>query len=189
MEVIARTKGRVEMDGIPSGDRIFPIWGWLSAIAFALEFVCWRSFQQTWCLFLWVIIPLIGTPLMMRIIRKDRDRTHIRSRASKLVLDYWIFVGAACGLGGFALGFADLYEICFIPVASMLIGIGAFITGEVLRFRPMIICGLIGAFAGLLSFILQGELWSYQLLVLSLVSVVSLIVPGYLYNRQFKDGV
>ena len=50
LEVIARTRGKVEMDSVPTGARLFPLWGWLTAIfylaAFILILLIIRLFQS-----------------------------------------------------------------------------------------------------------------------------------------------
>lgn len=189
LDVIARTRGKVQMDESPTGDSLFLVWGWPAAVFFLLEFLLWRTLQAEWCLFLWAGIPLVGVPLMVREIREDRARTHIRTRNSKVVLDYWIFAGTACCVGGFALGFADLDKVCLVPLISLLVGIGSFLTGETLRFRPMIRCGLAGAVLGIASFLFQGALWSWQLLVVGVVAAVALILPGYQYKHYVKNGI
>ncbi len=187
LEVIAQTRGKVRMDDAPTGENIFLIWGWATALFFLLEFVLWQLFGQEWCLWLWVGIPLVGTPLMMRCLWRDHERTHTRTRQSKVILDYWIFVGAASCVSGFVMGFAGLYEVAFLPLVCLLIGIGCFLTGEVLRFRSKIRCGLAGCVLAVAAFLFQGELWPWQLLAVSLVSVVSLIIPGYLYNKAVAE--
>ncbi len=189
LEVIARTRGKVEMDGISTGDKLFPLWGWLTAFFYLAEFVLWQVCHQWWCLWLWVFIPLAGIPLMIRIIRNDRERSHMRTRSSKLVLDYWIFAACVIGVGGFMFGFAGIYEMVENPLICMLVGIGAFITGETMRFRPMIIGGLAGAAIGVCAFLLQGDLWIWQLLAIVLVAIFSLIVPGYCFENKVKNGV
>ncbi|MBQ9411083.1 MAG: hypothetical protein IJU21_05695 [Bacteroidales bacterium] len=186
LEVIARTRGKVEMDDVPTGDKLFPLWGWLTAFFYLAEFVLWMLFRQEWCLWLWIGIPLTGIPLMISMIRKGHERTHMRTRRSKLVLDYWIFAACAIGIGGFLFGFAGIYELAENPMICLLLGIGAFITGEECRFRPMIIGGIIGAAAGIGAFLLQGELWTWQTLCVVFTAVSALIVPGHIY---FKNGV
>ncbi|MBR4809485.1 MAG: hypothetical protein IK031_04325 [Bacteroidales bacterium] len=189
LEVIARTRGKVEMDVIPSGRKLFPLWGSITAFFYALEFVLLKLTGSEWCLWLWVGIPLIGIPLMVAILRKDRERLHMRSRGSKLVLDYWIFAACAICLGGFIFGFFDLYESVENPLICLLVGIGAFVTGETVRFRPMVIGGLVGASIGFLSFLLQAELWAWQTLAVALCAIVALIIPGCLFEKRIKDGV
>ena len=106
-----------------------------------------------------------------------------------MVLDYWIFAACSCGAGGFLFGVFGVYEVAENPLICLLIGIGSFITGEVLRFRPMIVGGLAGAGLGVVSFILQGDLWIYQILCIVAVAVVSLIIPGFLFEKSLKHGI
>ena len=189
LEVIARTRGKVDLDSVPTGGKLFPLWGWLAAIVYSLEFLLWQLLHQEWCLWLWVLIPAVGIPLMILSIRKDRDRTHMRTRESRLVLDYWIFAACVFGMGGFLFGFTGVYEVVENPLMALLVGVGAFITGEEDRFRPMIVGGLIGAAIGIGSFLLRDELWGWQMAAVVLTAAVSLIIPGHLFEKRTKNGI
>ncbi len=189
LEVIARTRGKVDMDKAPTGESLFLLWGTLTAGFFLLQFVLWELLHQPWCLWVWAGAVLIGWPWMIVLLRRDHNRTHHRTHEEKVILDFWIFAGAACAVGGFIFGLANLFELFAIPLMSLLVGIGAFVTGEVNRFRPKIIGGLAGAAIGIGSFIFQEELWAWQMLALSVVSVVSLVIPGFLYKKSIKDGI
>ena len=189
LEVIAHTRGKVEMDDRPSGGWLFPLWGWLTFFFYLCEFVLWQVFQREWCLWLWMGIPLMGIPLMTFILRKDHERTHMRTRRSKLVLDYWIFAACAIGIGGTVFGFAGIYEVAENPLICLLVGIGAFLTGEEARFRPMILGGIAGAAVGVGAFLLKGELWTWQLLCVVLTALTALIIPGHLYKKTIGNGV
>ncbi|MEE3375426.1 MAG: hypothetical protein VZR22_01835 [Candidatus Cryptobacteroides sp.] len=189
LEVIARTRGKVDMDKAPTGESLFLLWGTLTAGFFLLQFVLWELLHQPWCLWVWAGAVLIGWPWMILLLRKDHNRTHCRTHEAKVILDIWVFIGAACAVGGFIFGLANLFELFAIPLMSLLVGIGAFVTGEVNRFRPKIIGGLSGAGIGIGSFVFQEELWAWQMLALSVVSVVSLVIPGFLYKKSIKDGI
>ena len=189
LEVIARTRGKVDMDKAPTGESLFLLWGTLTAGFFLLQFVLWMILRQPWCLWIWSGAVVIGWPWMIVLLRRDHNRTHHRTHEEKVILDFWIFAGAACAVGGFIFGLANLFELFAIPLMSLLVGIGAFVTGEVNRFRPKIIGGLAGAAIGIGSFIFQEELWAWQMLALSVVSVVSLVIPGFLYKKSIKDGI
>ena len=189
LEVIARTRGKVDMDNAPTGENIFLLWGLLTSVFFLLQFVLWKWLHQPWCMWVWLIAVLIGWPWMIILIRRDYDRTHRHTHKSKIILDLWIFIGASCAVGGLALGFANLFESLAMPLIGLLIGIGAFVSGLVIRFRPKTIGGIIGATIGLLSFTLQGDLWTWQMLTLSLASVAALVIPGFLYKKSIRNGV
>jgi hypothetical protein len=189
LEVIARTRGKVIMDDVPTGGMLFPLWGWLTAGFYTLAFILWQLLHQEWCLWLWAGIPVIGIPLMIMIVRKDHERAHIRTRGSRLILDYWILAAVVFGLGGCLFGIFGLYEVAEDPLICMLIGIGAFITGENVRFRPMIAGGILGVAIALGAFLLQGDLWVWQMPAVALTAVAALIVPGHLFERKIKNGV
>lgn len=189
LEVIARTRGKVDMDNAPTGENIFLLWGLLTSMFFLLQFVLWKWLHQPWCMWVWLIAVLIGWPWMIILIRRDYDRTHRHTHKSKIILDLWIFIGASCAVGGLALGFANLFESLAMPLIGLLIGIGAFVSGLVIRFRPKTIGGIIGATIGLMSFTLQGDLWTWQMLTLSLASVAALVIPGFLYKKSIRNGV
>ena len=189
LEVIARTRGKVNMDNKPTGNYLFPLWGWLTAFFYLLGFIFIQFLNWEWGIWMWIGIPVIGTPLMTGIIKKDHERTHIRTRSSKLVLDYWIVAACAIGAGGFLFGFMGIYESVENPIICLLVGIGAFITGEEVRHRPMITGGIAGIAIGLGSFLLMGDQWPWQMLCVVLTSVVSLIIPGHLFEKTVKNGV
>lgn len=189
LDVIAQTRGKVKMDDQPMGNYLFPLWGWLTAFFYLLEFVLWQWLHQDWCLWIWAGIPLVGIPLMTTIIRKDHERTHMRTKGSRLLLDYWILVACVIGIGGFIFGFAGIYEVVENPLICLLVGIGAFVTGEQLRFRPMIAGGLVGVAIGIGAFLLQGDLWVWQILSVVLTAVISLIIPGHLFERSCRHGI
>lgn len=189
LDVIARTRGKVNMDDVPTGGKLFPLWGWLTAFFYAAEFGLWMWLRQEWCLWLWIGIPLVGLPLMAFLLRRDHRRTHMRSHRSRLVLDYWIFAACAIGIGGFLFGFMGLYEMVENPMICLLVGVGAFVTGEECRFRPMIVGGLVGAAIGLGAFTLQGALWVWQMPCIVLTAVSALIIPGHWFERSEKYGV
>lgn len=189
LDVIARTRGKVDMDHTPAKDYLFLLWGTLGAVFFGLEFILWQFFRAEWCLWLWIGIPLIGIPWMVSLLRKDHDRFHMRTRRSRLVLDYWIFAAASFGIGGCVFGLSGVYELFTLPLIGLLMGIGAFLTGEVLRYCPMIVCGLVGAAIGMGSFLLMGDRWIWQTLAVAGISVVSLVIPALLFNKRVKNGI
>ena len=78
LDVIARTRGKVDMDGAPNGDRLFLLWGSLTAFFYLLEFLLWQVLHRDWCFWLWIGIPLLGLPLMSVILRRDHERKHMR---------------------------------------------------------------------------------------------------------------
>jgi hypothetical protein len=99
----------------------------------------------------------------------------------------WICVGFLSCIGGATMGFAGVFEIVYCTFQGLLIGLGCFMTGLILRFRPKTVCGLIATGLSFMSLFFQGELWHWQLLVASIVAIVALIIPGHLFHQYVKN--
>jgi hypothetical protein len=59
-------------------------------------------------------------------------------------------------------------------------------TGLILHFRPKTVCGIIGSVLSLVCLFFQGDLWPWQLLVVVLVTILTLIIPGHLFHRYVR---
>ena len=97
-----------------------------------------------------------------------------------------IFVGFASCVGGAAMGFVGIFPLCYCAYQGLLVGFGCFMTGIILHFRPKTICGIIASFLSVTPLFLQGDLWPWQLLVASIISVIALIIPGHLFHNYVK---
>lgn len=186
LEIITQTRGKVAANKQLTGENLFLVWGYPTVFFLLLEFLGLWLLKAGWCLWLWVGIPVVATPLMVYFIHQDRIRTHCKTYEENSILNLWIFVGCACFVGGFLLGFADLYEQFFLMLLGMLCGIGCFVTGLILRFTPMTTCGLLASLLSFMTPFFQGELWHGQLLIAAMVVVVALIVPGHAFKNHIK---
>lgn len=187
LDIISRMRGDVMGRKELTGENLFLTWGYPTAIILLLEFAALLIWNEDWCAWLWLGIPLIGTPLMMYFLNEDYERTHHRTLESNVILMMWIFIGFASCIGGAAMGFSGVFPQCYCAYQGLLVGMGCFMTGIILHFRPKIICGIIASVFSVVPLFLQGDLWSWQLLVASLVSVIALIIPGHLFRRYVKQ--
>jgi hypothetical protein len=165
----------------------FLIWGYPSAFFLFLEFVALLLWHKNWCAWLWVGIPLVAGPLMAYALHQDYSREHRLTRDSNAILQMWLFMGVLSALGGSSMGFAGVFELCYGSFQGVIIGLGCFVTGVILRFRPKIVCGVIGSIVAFASLFFQGDLWPWQLLIAALVAVITLIIPGHLFNDYLKN--
>ena len=53
----------------------------------------------------------------------------------------------------------------------------------------MIVGGIAGVVIGIVAFCLQGEFWHWQLLCIVLCALVTMIIPGHLFEKSVKDGI
>ena len=186
LDIITRTRGEVMSSKELTGENLFLAWGYPTAIILILEFAALLIWNEDWCSWLWMGIPLFGVPLMMYFLNEDYERTHHRTLEANVILMMWIFIGFASCVGGAAMGFAGVFQYCYCSYQGLLCGMGCFMTGIILHFRPKTICGIIASLLSAVPLFFQGDLWPWQLLTTSITVVVSLIIPGHLFRRYVR---
>ena len=187
LDIITRVRGEVMSRKELTGENLFLAWGYPTVIVLIAEFAALLIWNEDWCSWLWAGIPLIGTPLMIYFLNEDYERTHRRTLDQNVILMMWIFIGFASCVGGAAMGFANVFPQCYCSYQGLLCGMGCFMTGVILHFRPKIICGIIASALSAVPLFLQGDLWPWQMLIASLIAVISLIIPGHLFRRYVKQ--
>lgn len=187
LNIIARMRGQVMSRKELTGENLFLAWGYPTAIVLLLEFAALLIWNEDWCVWLWAGIPLIGTPLMIYFLNEDYERTRRRTLDENVILMMWIFIGFASCVGGAAMSFAGVFPMCYCAYQGMLVGMGCFMTGIILHFRPKTICGIIASLLSVVPLFLQGDLWPWQLLIASFISIIALIIPGHLFRRYVKQ--
>lgn len=179
LDIITRTRAEVAGRKEPTGENLFLVWGYPTVLVFLLEFAVLQFLHKHWYEWLWIVIPIVGVPLMIHFNRKEYDRMGHRTLDSNTALHLWLFIGAASAVLGFTTGITGIYPVCYCFIQSLLVGMGAFLTGVISRFRPMTVGGIIGSVLTFACLFLQGDLWPWQFLVTAVVTVVALIVPGH----------
>ena len=188
LDMIARMRNEVMSRKELTGENLFLAWGYPTVIVLLLEFAALMLWNEDWCSWLWVGIPLIGIPLMIYFLNEDYERTHSRTLDQNVILMMWIFIGFACSLGGVAMGIAGVFQQGFFALLSLLCGMGCFMTGIILHFRPKTICGIMASVLSVVPLFFQGDQWPWQLLVTAITVVISLIIPGHLFRRFVKNS-
>ena len=186
LDIISRVRGEVMGRKEQTGVNLFLVWGYPTVFVLLLEFAGLMIWHENWCSWLWAGVPLIGGPLMAYFVNKDYERTHNQSLEQSIAIQLWLFIAAACCIGGFTTGYAGVFEQCYCTFEGVLISLGCFLTGVISRFRPMRVCGIIGAVLSFACLFLQDNLWPWQLIIVVVVAVIALIIPGHLSRSYVK---
>ena len=187
LSVISQIRGEVRGNTEPTGENLFLAWGYPTAFFLLVEFFALILWNKVWCSWIWLGIPLVGTPLMMYFLNEDYERTHRRTLEQNVILQMWVFVGFLSCLGGATMGFAGLFPILYCTVLGLLISFGCLMTGLILHFRPKTVCGILGSVLSFVCLFFQDDLWPWQLLVAVFVTVLTLIIPGHLFRRYVRS--
>ncbi len=186
LDIITRVRGEVASRKEVTGENLFLAWGYPTAIVLLLEFAALMFWNEDWCGWLWAGIPLIGTLLMVYFLNKDYERTRRRTLDENVILVMWIFIGFASCVGGLAMGFAGVFQQSFFSYLGLLCGMGCFMTGIILHFRPKTVCGIIASMLSVVPLFFQGDQWPWQLLATAVIVIIALIIPGHLFKQYVK---
>ena len=187
LDIITQMRGQVMQRKDVTGENLFLAWGYPTAIVLLVEFAALLLWNADWCDWLWLGIPLIGTPLMVYFLNEDYERTRRRTLDENVILMMWIFIGFASCVGGLAMGVTGVFRQSFFAYLSLLCGMGCFMTGIILHFRPKTICGIIASMLSALPLFFQDQLWPWQLLVTAVIITIALIIPGHLFKKYVKN--
>ncbi|MEJ7683803.1 MAG: hypothetical protein WKG06_39275 [Segetibacter sp.] len=94
-------------------------------------------------------------------------------------------MSTSIGFSFLALGFVFAHigwQYCY-PFYILLYGVGTYISGSLIKFKPMIIGGL---FCFVLVVICVYQPYDLQMLITAFAIIISYIIPGYLLRNQYK---
>lgn len=159
----------------------FLIWGWLTFIAFIGQFILKHILEYEKHYIVWLVV-IIG--ILFSIYQGKKDEKKVRAKT-------WVGENMSHLWAGMAISFFVLsmiitrmgWETEMYPFFIMLYGLGTFVSGNFLQFRPLIIGGII---AWVLAI---GSTWvsyDYQMLFAAAAILFSYIIPAYMLRRRDK---
>lgn len=157
---------------------LFIFWGWLVFLtATAFYYLTTIGFENPW--YAWYSMPLGGIFTMIYSIRKSK-KEKVRTYIDQYMAYVWSAFGI-CLTITLVMGF-KLQLSCY-PIVIMLYATGTFITGGIIRFVPLIVCGALSYAISVIAFFVPFQ---EQILLLALSVLVSYIIPGHWMQIAFK---
>lgn len=174
-EMIATTKGNL------SNGRIhFLLWGWLVFIAalsnyFLLKFT---EYANHWLM--WPVLMSLGVVLAIYFSRKQSKESTVITKIDKMLIQLWVgfvitLVVVLSAMG--AMGPEKVY-----PMLMALYGLGTFVSGGVLNFKPLQV-GAVAAWVCASIGFYQTQFDS-QLILIAAAILFSYIIPGHLLSSK-----
>lgn len=155
------------------------VWGYATVL---IAIVNWFLYLQevSWNAgLIWFALPLIAGPITFYISRKYRN-SGARNYIDRVTSQIWIVFGT---VGFFLSCFSFFCRIDILFVISLMMGMGATLTGLVIKYNPLALAGAIGTAMSLSMLFVQGI---DKLLVFAVIFVVMMIIPGHIMNNHIK---
>jgi hypothetical protein len=121
-------------------------------------------------------------------LRKKRSGQRVRTYTDEIIGYIWLSFFILMCLFGFlyARTFDAAEQSLFIyPAFLVLYGMPTFLSGIILKFRPLIIGGIFCWILSVGACFISSE---YHLLTLPAAMLVAWIIPGYLLRKKFKQS-
>ena len=178
LELIQRMIKTAQHD-IEDDSFYFLLWGWAVFTACFLNFVLLKI-NSEYPFIGWVILmPAAG--IITSMYGKSREKKmKVKSYIDSLMK--YVLVSFLVSLF-LVLFFMSKLQLNTYPMVMMVYGFWLFISGGALKFKPLIIGGIINWILASFSFFLDFE---QQLITLAIAVLLGYIIPGYMLKYKFK---
>jgi hypothetical protein len=159
----------------------FLVWGWITFVACTGQFVLKHIVKYEKHYMVWLLI-IVGIAFSIyqgiREGKKQRVKTYVGDSMK------WLWMGM--GISFFVLSMI-LSEIgwgsAVFPFFIMMYGLGTFVSGNILKFRPLIIGGIIAWVIAIGAAYVE---YDYQMLFGAAAILISYIIPAYMLRYKNK---
>ena len=174
--MINKAKGRVTENGV-----LYLFWGWLILICCIVQFVGLHFFDYSKSYYIW-FFTWIFLILQFFYIRKQKRTFIVKTYTDEINGFVWLVFFICTVLVIFISIHLKYYEIIY-PLILVMYGMPTFLSGIILKFKPLIIGGICCWVFSLLSSFISSE---YQSLSIAAAVIVAWIIPGYILKHNFK---
>lgn len=157
------------------------VWGWITFIACTGQFVLKHIYNYEKHYMVWWLI-VVGIIFSAWYGIKQGKTQKVRTYVGDSIKYLWIGMGIAYFVLSMILSKYGWDKIVF-PFFIMMYGLGTFVSGNIIQFRPLVIGGVI-AFALAVSAAYVD--YDYQMLFAAAAILISYIIPAYLLRRRNK---
>lgn len=176
--MISKTKQDMSDNGI-----YFLVWGWITFIALAGQFILkhlvkYEQHYQVW----WIVV--VGVAFSIWQGSKDRKKQKARTYVGESMKYLWMGMGISFFVLSMILSKIGWGSAVF-PFFIMMYGLGTFVSGNILQFRPLIIGGIL-AWALAIGAVYVD--YDYQILFAAAAILVSYIIPAYMLRIRNKTA-
>ncbi len=159
--------------------KYFMMWGVAVFACAIIQYFLLRDLQPHTQM-VWLSMPVLAVIQLFLSIR-DRKKEKVLSHNTAAIGSVWL----ALGISFFILAFlSSRISFDMFPFLILLYGIGTFITGRIIQFKPLIFGGLACFILCVLITYVEGP---EKLLILALSVLLSYIIPGILLKREFNQ--
>jgi hypothetical protein len=175
--MIDKTKRQLSANSI-----FFLLWGWITFIGCTGQFLLKHVLNYEKHYLVWLLV-IIGAGASFYLGKKYSKTSRVKTYVGESMSSLWM----GMGIGFFVLSFIisrQGWGHNVFPYFMLMYGLGTFVSGRILQFKPLVIGGIGSWVLAIVSTYLS---YDYQILMAALAILVSYIIPGHLLNAMKKE--
>lgn len=176
--MINKAKNRVTESGA-----LYLFWGWLILLCCIVQFTGLYFFNYINSYYVWYSTWVLLI-FQFFYIAKQKKTSSVKSYTGEINGFVWLVFFISMVLVIFISIHFKYYEIIY-PLILVMYGMPTFLSGVILKFRPLIIGGACCWVFAILSSFVTSE---YQSLFIAAAVIAAWIIPGYLLKKNYKKA-
>lgn len=176
-EMINKTKQKYSDSGF-----LFLLWGYFVVIAALLNYFLLNT-NFAYPFIGWAVLMPLGGIISMMYSSKENKKPYVKTYTDDVMKYTWLAFGMLLAVILLSMGKLGLNTYPLVMVAY---GVPTFITGGVLKFKPLIYGAIGSIIIGIVSY---NYAFDVQLLLLCASIIVSYLIPGHLLSIQHKKNI
>ncbi len=171
---------------------LYLLWGWAVFFCGLLQFILLHFFNYQQHYYVWAITWLLAIYQAFYLSRKKKTAV-VKTYYDDIIGYIWISFVVLMFLIGFLLnrlggGMAGKSYMLINPFILALYGMPVFLSGIILRYKPLqlggIGCWVLAFISGIIT---PHILYNFQLLFIPAAMLIAWIIPGYMMRNKFKQ--
>ena len=173
-------------DQFSENGHLYLLWGWLVFFCSLGHFILIHIVKYEHHYIIWMLTWLLVIYQVFYLSRRSKT-IKVRTYTDHIIGYVWLVFIILLFLIGFVIGMimGGGYFIYINPLVLALYGAPTFLSGIILRFRPLVIGGIA---CWILSLAATVVPYDYQFLLLSLAMVMAWIIPGYILRARYNKA-
>ena len=173
-EMIANSRKRYQKNNF-----YYLMWGWLLLISGITEYILHQTFEYEQSWIVWPIQGIVGGIISFIYGAKASQKAQTTTALDRIFTGLWVsFIVCLILMIVFTV---TVHKTTPTPHVLLLTGLPTIVSGIALKFKPLIIGGILFWVFGVVSFVIPFE---YSSIVFSVAILTGYIIPGYLLKNK-----
>ncbi len=160
---------------------LYLLWGWVVFFCSISHFILLKLSAVHHPEIVWMLTWIAAIAQIVYLI-KQKKKERVKTYADEIISFLWICFGISMFTITFIFARMNTWVTMF-PIALLLYGFPTFLTGIIMKFKPLKIGGIICWLLSIGATFIEPV---YALLFLAIAMLAAWIIPGYLLKVHFK---